>query len=177
MAVKLNLLPPDYTLTGPVGQIVKFARPLNVILLALFLVIALGMGGFFIFSSLSLRSLAASNDSLKKQIQAQSVAQQQIVLLKDRLGKIKTVQGVATAAKNLTGIDPILALVADNSALSELGIDSQKVAMTVVFKSNSDLTNFLKGVSSNITYSSVLLGTFNYTPAGGYQVSLSFVKK
>jgi hypothetical protein len=177
MAAKLNLLPPDYALTGPVGQIVKFARPLNVILLALFLVTVLGMGGFFIFSSLSLKSLTADNDSLKKQIQAQSTAQQQIVLLKDRLGKIKTVQGLPTATQNLTSIDPVLVLVAGNSFLSELDVDSQKVAATIVFKSNSDLTNFLKNISLNTTYSSVSLGTFNYSPAVGYQLSLSFTKK
>jgi len=177
MAVKLNLLPENYTLTGPIGQIVKFARPVNVILLALFLVTALGMGGFFIFSSLSLRSLSAGNDSLKKQIQAQSAAQQQIVLLKDRISKIKTVQGLPTATKNLTNIDPILALITGNSILSELNVDSQKVTATIVFKSNSDLTNFLKSIDSNITYSSVSLGTFNYSPATGYQVNLSFIKK
>jgi hypothetical protein len=177
MAIKLNLLPPDYALTGPIAQVVKFARPLNVILLALFLVMALGMGGFFIFSSLSLKSLAAGNDSLKSQIQAQSVAQQQIVLLKDRLGKIKTVQGVATAAKSLSDMNPLLSLVTGDSTLSELNVDPQKITASVAFKSNSDLTDFLKGISSNTNYSSVLLGTFNYNPAIGYQVSLEFIKK
>lgn len=177
MAVKLNLLPEDYALTGPVGQIVKFARPLNVIFLALFLVMVLGMGGFFIFSSLSLKSLTTQNGSLEKQIQAQSVAQQQIILLKDRLDKIKTAQGITTAAKNLVTIDPLTALITGNSVLSELNIDSQKASATIVFKSNSELTNFLKAVNANTDYSSISLGTFNYNPVMGYQVSLNFIKK
>ncbi len=177
MAVKLNLLPTDYALTGPVGQIVKFARPLNVILLALFLIMVLGMGGFFVFSSLSLRNLVADNDSLKNQIQLQSVAQQQIVLLKDRLGKIKTVQAIPTATDNLNGMDPLLVLITGNSFLSELNVDVQKVTATIIFKSNSELTNFLKAVNSNTSYSSVSLGTFNYNPTAGYQISLSLIKK
>ncbi len=177
MTIKINLLPTDYRLTGPVGQIVKFARPLNVILLALFLVTVVGMGGFFIFSSFSLKNLVTRNDGLKKQIQSQSTAQQQMVLLKDRLSKIKTIQGIPTATKNLADIDPLLMLITGNSFLSELNLDSQKVAATVVFKSNSDLTNFLKAISSNTSYSSISLGTFNYSPVAGYQISLNFVKK
>ncbi len=177
MAVKLNLLPTDYALTGPVGQIIKFARPLNVILLALFLVMVVGMGGFFIFSSLSLKNLATGNDGLKKQIQAQSAAQQQMVLLKDRLSKIKTIQGIPTATQNLKDINPLLALITGNSFLSEFSVDSKKATATIVFKSNSELTSFLKAVNSNTSYSSIALGTFNYSPVAGYQVSLNFVKK
>jgi hypothetical protein len=177
MAVKLNLLPPNYALSGPVGQIVKFARPLNVILLALFIITVLGMGGFFIFSSLSLKNLTASNDVLKNQIQGQSAAQQQMVLLKDRLGKIKTVQGVSTATKSLTSIDPFLALITGDSTLSELNVNSQKVTATIVFKSNSGLTNFLKSVSSSTDFSLVTLGTFSYNPTSGFQVGLNFTKK
>lgn len=177
MAVKLNLLPADYALTGPVRQLVKAARPLNVILLALFFVTAIGMGGFFIFSSISLNNLAKENNSLKSQIQAQSTAQQQIVLLKDRLSQIKTVQAVPSASKNFDKISPILNLVTGSSFVSELGVDSQKTTSSVIFKSNSELTNFLKNVSSNTAYSTVTLGTFNYSPVMGYQVGLIFTSK
>jgi hypothetical protein len=175
MAIRINLLPADYSLTGPAGQIVKFARPLSVILLLLFLVTTIGMGGFFLLSSMSLRSLTAGNDNLKGQVQAQNAAQQQIVLLKDRIAKIKTVQGIPTATKNLIGFDPLLGLVTGNSLVSELGVDTQKITASIVFKSNSELTNFLRSINSNTLYSSVSLATFNFSPAMGYQVSLSFM--
>jgi Tfp pilus assembly protein PilN len=177
MAVKLNLLPTDYTLTGPVRQLVKAARSLNVIFLALFLVAVLCMGGFFIFSSISLNSLATENNNLKSQIQAQTAAQQQIVLLKDRLTQIKTVQDIPGAAKSLVKIDPILTLIKDQSLLSELDVDSQKTVVSAIFKSNSDLTNFFRSLDSNSDYSTISLGTFNYSQTEGYQVSLSFTKK
>lgn len=177
MAVKLNLLPENYTLSGPLGQIVKVVRPLNVILLALFLITGFGMGVYFIFSSISLNGLKAENENLKKQIQERSKAQQQIVLLKDRLNQIKLAQAVPGASKNLANIKPILSLVSGNSLLTELSVDSQKTNASVVFKSNADLTNFLKSISSNKTYKAVSLGTFNYSPAAGYQVSLSFSEK
>lgn len=177
MAVKLNLLPSDYALTGPVRQIINIARSLNVILLALFFVTGIGMGGFFIFSSISLNGLTKENNSLKTQIQAQSVAQQQIVLLKDRLAQIKSVQAIPSASKNFGKISPILNMVTGNSYISELGVDSQKTTASVIFKSSSELTNFLKSVSSDKTFSAVSLGTFNYSPIMGYQVGLNFTNK
>lgn len=177
MAVKLNLLPENYTLSGPVGQIVKIVRSLNVILLALFLITALGMGAYFIFSSISLNGIKKENETLKSQIQERSKAQQQIVLLKDRLSQIKLAQEIPGASKNLTNIKPVLSLISGNSVLSELEVDSQKTNASIIFKSNADLTNFLKTVSSNKTYKSVSLGTFNFSPAAGYQVSLSFSEK
>jgi hypothetical protein len=177
MAVKLNLLPADYSLTDSVRQLIKIARSLNVILLALFFITVIGMGGFFIFSSISLNGLIKENDNLKSQIQEKSTTQQQIVLLKDRLSQIKTVQELPNAIKNFDKISPILGLVTGNSVFSELGIDSQKITTSIIFKSNSDLTNFLKSVSSSSTYSTVSLGTFNYSPVMGYQVGLSFIAK
>lgn len=177
MAVKLNLLPDNYTLTGPVQQFIKIARSLNVILLALFLVAGFGMVVYFIFSSISLNDLAADNEAYKSQIQEMSTVQQQVVLLKDRLAQIKTVQAIPSASKNFDGISPVISLVAGNSTVSELSVDSQRTTVTAVFKSNSELTDFLKNVSSSGGYSAVSLGTFNYSPVMGYQVGMSFTAK
>jgi hypothetical protein len=177
MAVKINLLPADYTLTGPVAQFVRIARPLTVILLSLFIVTALGMGGFFVFSSISLKSLSVADSNLEKQIQTQSEAQQQIILLEDRLTQIKTVQGIPSAIKNLDNIDSLLTPVANPSLLSELDVDSQKTSASIVFKSNLDLTGFINSLSSNSTYSTISMESFSYSPASGYQVGLNFVDK
>ena len=173
MAVKLNLLPENFKLTGPIARVVKFMRPLNVILLALFLVTVIGMGGFFIFSSISLRNLAAANDSLKQQIQTQSTAQQQIVLLKDRLKLINMVQSLPDSLKNLTGVGPLLSTITGTSLVSELGVDTQKTTVSLVFKSNSDLTTFVKGLENIKTFAAVTLSAFSYNPSTGYLVSLN----
>ncbi len=177
MAVKLNLLPEQFNLSGPLGSIVKFVRPLNVILLALFLATALGMGGFFIFSSISLKNLGTANANLKTQIQSQSAAQQQIVLLKDRLGKIKSVQALPNSLKNLGNIGSVLSSIAGSSFVSELGVDALKTSATIVFKSNSDLTNFVKTLSSTKSFTSITLGSFNYNPTSGYLMTLDFSNK
>lgn len=175
MTIKLNLLPSDYTLTGPVRQLIKVARMLNVILLALFIITALGMVGFFIFSSTSLKNVIAKNDILISEIKAQSVAQQQIVLLKNRLAQIKTINNSPGAMKGFNNLVPALAMISGDSFLSELNVNSQKITSAIVFKTNSGLADFLKSLGSDTAFSSITVGSFSYSPEVGYQVSMNFI--
>lgn len=177
MAVKLNLIPEELTLSDPVTQIVKFVQPLNVVLLALFLITGLGMTAFFIFSSVSLNDLNISNQKLIFQIQTQNSAQQQMVLLKDRISKIKIAQSVPNSTKNLTNIIQVLDEVSGNSLVSELDVDPQRISGTFAFKTNSDLTNFIKQLGALNTFISTNLETFSYNPASGYLISMGFVPK
>ena len=177
MAVKLNLLPSDYAVSKPVATVLNIVRPLNVILLAIFLTCALGMAGFFIISSVSLNSLSSTNNSLKNQIQAQQVAQQQEVLLKDRLGKIQTVYNYPSGLKNLTSIGSVIGMLPVNSSVTEMELTSEKTSLSVLFTSNSDLTTFVKTLNSQNTFSGISLDSFAYNPANGYMVGVSFVGK
>jgi hypothetical protein len=177
MAVKLNLLPSDYAITGPVEIILKIIRPLNVTLLALFLVTALGMSGFFVFSSISLNNLNKANENLVKQIEVLQPERQQIVLLKDRLGKIAKVLALPSASKNLNSIVPLITTFGEKQNIKELDLDSQSTALTLDFKSNSDFDNFIKNLSSMSDFSSITLDSFGYNSISGYSVRFLFAGK
>lgn len=177
MSVKLNLLPEEYTVSGPVAQAIKLIKPLNVILLALFLAMAVGMSGFFVYSYYSLNSLSTANSGLESQIQAQESAQQQIVLLKDRISQIEIAMAIPSSNKNFSLIAPVLDTLSPNALVSEVDVDSQKTDGSFVFKSNSDLTNFLRSLDKSNNFSTISLTTFSYSPIGGYLVGLDFAKK
>lgn len=177
MAVKLNLLPSDYAVSKPVATVLNIVRPLNVILLAIFLACALGMAGFFIISSVSLNDLNSTNNSLKNQIQAQQVAQQQEVLLKDRLGRIQTVYNYPSGLKNFTAISSVIGSLPVNSSVSEMDLNSEKTDLSVLFTSNSDLTNFVKTLNSQNAFAGITLNSFGYNPTNGYLVGVSFTGK
>jgi Tfp pilus assembly protein PilN len=176
-AVKLNLLPSDYSVSKPVANVLKIVRPLNVALLAVFLAGALGMAGFFIFSSVTLRNLNTANNSLKAQIQAQQEAQQQIVLLKDRLGKIKRIYEVPGASKNFSSMVPFINSIGETNNISEFEVEPQKISLTVAFKSNSELSRFMRSLDSQSPFATVALDSFSYNPASGYTVGMSFTVK
>lgn len=175
MAVKMNLLPPEYAVSGGLARVLKTTRMLGVIALAIFVVFALGLAGFFVFSSFELRSLTAGNDGLKGQITALSSSEQQMILLRDRLKKIRTVQTTASSAKNLSSVDPIVAAISGNITLTELAVDPQKVDISVVIRSNSDLTTFLKNLKSSEAFKSVVLTSFGFNPVSGYLANIRLI--
>lgn len=177
MAVNLNLLPPDYTVSKPIASFLKIARPLNVILLTIFLVSALGMTGFLLFGANTLKKLNSQNSIQKTKIQSLQQAQQQIVLLKDRLSKIAQVRAIDGAGKNMDAIIPYIDAIGENSTISEVSVDPAKVVMSVNFKTNSELTNFLNILSTDNPFYMVTLDSFSYGPSSGYLVGFSFVGK
>ena len=177
MAVNLNLLPSDYEVSDSVAKLIKSARQLNVILLAIFFAGALSMAGFFVFSAISLQNLNTQNTNIRNQIQVQQTAQQQVVLLKDRLSKIKRVQAVPGAAQNLTAISPLIGSVSDSGSVSELNVSPQKTSMSLTFRTNSDLVSFIKTLNGNTNFSSITMDSFSYNPTTGYLVSFSFSGK
>lgn len=171
MPVTLNLLPPEHVTSGTLGKLLKIARALNVVLLVTFLVFALGLGGFFIFTSAQLRSVTTSENQLKAQITTLEASEQQMVLLKDRLGKVKLVQALNTSSKNLAKIEPFVKSLSTDAGLSELAVDPQKMDLSILFRSNAGLSAFLKSMIDSKDFSSVSISTFGYNPANGYLVT------
>ncbi|KKR26631.1 MAG: hypothetical protein UT58_C0009G0011 [Microgenomates group bacterium GW2011_GWC1_39_7b] len=141
---------------------------LNVILLSGFIIFALGLAAFFAFSSIQLQSISSEVDEIKSLIVSQEKTEQAVVLLKDRLAKIGMARGVVSSIKIFSRIEPFLINIGPNSNLSELSIDPQKLDLSVVFRSNSDLSAFLKNISDSEVFKFVTLTTFGYNPASGY---------
>lgn len=177
MAVKLNLLPQDHIVSGSLSKILKIVRPANIILLFLFLILALGISGYFILSSLTLKDLNTSKTELTNQINSQEKAQQQVILLKDRLAKIKIILTNTQLNYNLKTVEPLLTNIADTDELSELSLDPQKTDIKLVFKSNSFLKTFLDNLANQEAFAAIIMETFNYTPQNGYSFELSFAHK
>ncbi len=176
MAVKLNLLPPEYGELKGIGRILKITRSLGVIAMAFFLVFTLGVSAFFIISSISLNNLKSNVDGLKTQIESEKTSEQQLVLLKDRLGKIKSVLGVATANTSLTAINPYITGLSADTTLSEVDVDSAKAELSLTFRSRADLSAFLKKISEGQAFGSVTLSAFTYSPESGYLVGITAKK-
>ena len=99
MATKINLLPPGFGVTGNLGKILKAVRMVGVIGLAFFLVFGLGISIYFIVSTITFNALKSETNSLKEQVKTLQTTEQQIVLLKDRIGKINMALGLPEAIK------------------------------------------------------------------------------
>lgn len=177
MAIKLNLLPPEYAVSTGLSRILNVTRMLGVIALAAFLIFGVGIGAFFIISSIQLSGLNSSNNSLKSQILAQSQTESQVVLLKDRVKKIKLALNQPSSIKNLTNINPYLSVLGASSSVGELDVDATKMTATVNFKSNTDLSNFIQSITSSTAFKNVTETSFGFNPLSGYLIGISFESK
>lgn len=172
MALKINLLPSEKRVSGNLGKFLAMTRMLGVIGIAVFLVFSLGVGAFFILSSTQLNNLNSENDSLKSQLVQLSTTEAQMVVLKDRVAKIKTIQSTPTAFKNMTDFLSLTNSFS-NSSLNELDVDPTSVVAIINFKLNSDLSAFIQGISSSTLFKSVSLDSFSFNPGTGYLANLS----
>jgi hypothetical protein len=172
MAIKLNLLPAEYVVSGSLGKILKTTRSLGVILIAAFIIFVVVLGAFFLISNFQLTDASGKEADLKSQIAAEEESEQKTVLLKDRLKKIKTVQTVPNSQKNVGNLDPVILGLGSNATLTELSADSEKADLSINFKNNSDMAGFLENIDSIKTFKTVIMTTFGFNPTSGYLVSI-----
>ena len=176
MPVKLNLLPPERAVGKNLNSFLKTVRALGVIGVAAFFVSAIGTGVFFIFSTISLNGTNADIARLTSQVSAQQQSEQQIVLIKDRVAKIASIQALPSSLPNQTAIEPFLSNLSTNSSLRELDINPTSVDLSLNIKANSDLSAFLESLQSSNVFKTVNLTSFNLVPSNGYSIEISAVK-
>ncbi|KKR69655.1 MAG: hypothetical protein UU12_C0040G0013 [Candidatus Woesebacteria bacterium GW2011_GWA2_40_7b] len=176
MATKINLLPPGFGVTGNLGKILKAVRMVGVIGLAFFLVFGLGISIYFIVSTITFNALKSETNSLKEQVKTLQTTEQQIVLLKDRIGKINMALGLPEAIKNLIAIEPFISNLSSSASLNQLEIDAQKIDLSFQFRSTADTSAFIKSLSDMKDFRSVVLTSFGYDSTNGYTVGISITK-
>lgn len=177
MAVKLNLLPPELSVSKNLGNLLKTVRIINVIGMAAFLVFTLGIAAIYIFSLISLNSLNASTAALKTQISAQEKTEQQVVLLKDRLDKAATVLQIKGSYPNLIAIEPFLAAFSATATVNQMTIASGSLSISLNTQQTSDVTSFLNSFQTSSAFKSSGLTVFNLNPKTGYLVEIDATSK
>lgn len=177
MAVKLNLLPPELAVDKNLGTVLKLARSLGIIVLAAFILFVVGVSGFFVYDSIVLKNLTADVATVTNQIKSMGADEQQIVLLKDRIKKISSVKSIPTGMPNLIAVDPFISNLSSNSSISSLNVDPQKIELLINFKTNDDLSSFLKSFSTSTAFKTVTLTSFSLNPTTGYSLGLTVQAK
>lgn len=177
MPIKVNLLPTEQRVGKGLQRVLRITRMLGVISLGVFIVFSLALGGFFIFKSVQLSDLKSTNASLASKIAGLETSETKMVLLKDRLGKIKSLQNIPTSLNNLNSINSLLEPAGTSSTVNDLSVAPNKVSASINFKNNTDLDAFLSGVSESTGFKTVSLSSFSFNPTTGYLVNITAVGK
>lgn len=98
-------------------------------------------------------------------------------MVKDRVGKIKTILAKPDALKGLANVSPYVSGIGGTTILSDLSVDSTKVDLALNFKTNADLSNFMTQISHDKNFGLVDLTTFGFNSTTGYSVEIVATNK
>ena len=177
MPVNLNLLPPEHAVSKSLSGFLKTVRALGVIGIAAFLVFGMGIGAIFAFSTVSLNGINTNITKLKGQVSALQKSEQQIILVKDRIKKIASIQKLPNSIPNLTLVAPTLVSIDSSGSVDQMTIDPGAIGMSANFGTNAGVTSFIESLQSSKDFKSIDLVSFNFNPTTGYAVEIKAVSK
>lgn len=168
----INLLPQDLVarssivkISGILGNIVTFG-------FAFFIIVAVGMGSLFIINSFRLKNLIQSQDALKANIKSLEATETRLVLVRDRVGKVKDVLDQESANNNLVSLDSLTQKIPVGVTLADAELSTKKSEMTFVTKDSLSLSQFMAELISANLYKSLDLTSFSFNPASGYSIGI-----
>lgn len=174
MAVKVNLLPENYTAKKGVALISRWIKTATLVSLVISIFSAIGLLAFFLIRSSELKNLQRNLTTLEGELSALNTSEQKLVLLKDRLEKIKAVKSLTSANESLDTIEPVINLLPQDASVSEISVDTQKIDASFIFRDTVALSAFLDNLESSGSFSAITLTSFGYTSQAGYLVGLRF---
>jgi hypothetical protein len=173
----INLLPKDLLPDPSVMKFSKLLRSLVTIGLALFVVVAVGLGAYFIVNSVTLQNSLKNQNTLKESIKALEETEQGLVLVKDRLQKVKNVYTKPSIIKEVEGLSSILSSIPDRVVLTEAVLGNGTIDTSFTVENSTILTQLMANIIINENYQRIDLLSFSFNPSMGYITSFSFVGK
>lgn len=165
----INLLPEELAPKGPMARLANFVRKVTIYGYLLFLTASFGLLSIFLFDNLTLRERVATGERLKDSIRAQEQTEQGVILIRDRLGKIKDLGDNPTEVS----IESLAALATALPVnVSEVEVVGEETEVTVTVANSSLLKLFLDSVVLLEKYKSIQVSSFGFIPQGGYQLTL-----
>lgn len=177
-AVNINLLPVELSAKSGVSQAATLFRRISTAALIIFLIFGGLAAAFIIIFSLQINSVVKTNDGLKADIAKLEVTEQKNVLVKDRLAKIKVINGQSDILTTTGNIRNIVTSLASGVTLADANIDVLgKVDFSFKVADTSQLVSFLANLVANSNFKVLAIKNFSYNPAAGYLISLEAANK
>lgn len=173
----INLLPTELLPSAGLTRTAKLLRSVLTVGFGIFVVAVLGLVGFFSVNALSLRSSNARQEELKTSIKSFEQTEQGLVLVKDRLGKVKEVEAKDNADNEVAALSGLFGSLPAGVSLTEAVIAKDELDTTFVVGDSAVLGQFMAGLITTEGFSRIELLSFSFNPNVGYLVSVGFSSK
>ena len=172
----VNLLPIDLSpksASAKTAAALKKVVTFGFIFLIVFLV---GLIAYLIILSIQYKASLKRQAQLKQSIKSLEQTEQQLLIIRDRLDKIKLIQARDSAIGGVGNLKYILANVPPTVNVRESKILGSKAELTFLARSSSDLVKTLSTILAGSYYSKIDLASFSFNPNYGYSVNLEMAK-
>ncbi len=172
----INLLPQELKPKGYALKLSKTLKRVAILFTVVFLVFTIVVVGVYIVIGNRLSISTKKQQELKTQISALEETEKKLVLIQDRLDKIKMARGSDNIYEELIILEDVLATLQDGVTLRTVDIGLGGIGFELNFRSSLDISRFLANLLGGKEFTRVSLDTFEYGILGGYQIKLSISK-
>lgn len=172
MKKTINLLPEELEVKGPIAQGIETLKKIVILLAAVFLVIGGALGAYALILVFQIRDSQTAQENLKTQIASLEQAEQQLVLVKDRIAKARPLVEADDAKSNLDRLGSFLTNLPAGVNFTEGEIDLEKTEISFNANSSLGLSSLLSSLSAAQAFDTITLQSFSFNPNTGYLVSL-----
>jgi len=173
---QINLLPTDL---APKASIIKASGTVKKTLsigFFIFILMAIGIGAFFIFYSKELKTSKAKVAELQSNIKALEKTEQRLLLVKDRLDKAKQVLGSATASDEIDNAYTLISSLQQDVGLVNADFKEEETNITFFAPNTVSMSQTVKTITTLGLYTGIDMKSFNFVPEQGFLLSFKLLK-
>ncbi len=168
---KINLLPPDLGPNASVLKLLNLTKKISAIIGLVFIIFGILFAGYIFFLQTEIKSSIKRSDNLKSSITTLNKTEQGLYLLKDRVGKIKSLLTKETQDESLIGSKDLL-LGSAGISFSKVETSQGKITISASSLTSGLLSDFFETVIADIDYKSINLTSFSFNSKTGYVFDL-----
>lgn len=167
----INLLPSEKIESKETQKTVSLLTRVAIAVGTIVIIEGLAGAGLLLFFNSKLQNAQQKHDLTISQISSLEITEQELVLVKDRLGKIQT---VVSDRGNFTTIDKfntvINTLPTNIASVERIEISPGISKLTLVSTNSDELKNLVEQMSNSSEFSSSLIKTLNFSQGKGFEV-------
>ncbi len=173
---QINLLPIEITPKGFSVRLATILRNVATVGFIILLIAGVGIGAYFLITSTEIRTSNTKQEQYKSVVKSLESTEQSLVLLKDRVGKVKTVLGLNTVGPGIEKAGAIISTFPPGIEAKEIQI-AELTKFTVSVTDTAELTKFMSAAIAANKFKKIDLRGFSFSPSGGYLISLEMTDK
>ena len=173
---KINLIPSDLVVPAKVKSLINLFNKINLILVVVLFFVLFIFVGIYLYLSTEFNNVNLSVNDLKTEISFLEQNEQKLILIKDRLVKIRKVQTLASINENLLTFKNLESSLIDLSdfELGEILVNPSKVEVSVKTTNLKSLSYFFDQINIIKNFKNISLVNLSFNTIKGFIASLVF---